>query len=330
MPPAKLFIASSSEGVDVAEAMHRLLVSTPALKHVEVAPWFRQFDLSKTNIESLEKACAEADFALFVLTADDVTTSRKKKGPSPRDNVVFELGLFMGSIGRDRCFIVAQAKTDLKVATDLAGVGIATFERSKEAKLDSALDRAAVQVAQGVADQPSRFKVSREVVASQESARAFAMRIEGSWWERMLLDDGNTLSFFNIEQDVVPNSVRLDGKSYGKSGAQAAKWDSLLARVDPGAKKIIYHWEGRHLAQSRTNVPFHGFGEMQFDVPSSPAGPITNGGGRFWNVDEFHPERTIVKPIQLRRVADPKAISTMTRGSEKAKQALVRKTLDEW
>jgi predicted nucleotide-binding protein len=46
------------------------------------------------------------DFAILVLTPDDLTQSRGKQQPSPRDNVVFELGLFIGALGRDRVFMV--------------------------------------------------------------------------------------------------------------------------------------------------------------------------------------------------------------------------------
>lgn len=64
----------------------------------------------------------DADFAALVFTADDLTVSRGKAANSPRDNVVFELGLLMGSLGRDRVFIVKPKKVDIKVPSDLLGV----------------------------------------------------------------------------------------------------------------------------------------------------------------------------------------------------------------
>lgn len=57
---------------------------------------------------------------------------------------------------------------------------------------------------------------------------------------------------------------------------------------------------------------------------------VTGGHGRFWKVDERHLEKTIITPIQLRRITDKIAISTMTSGSEKDVRMLVLRTLVDW
>ena len=134
-----VFIASSSEGVEVAKAVRALLLQELRDK-AKVTPWTREFDLSATYIESLEKASQQADFAVLVVTPDDITTSRDKKKSAPRDNVVFELGLFMGCLGRERCFIVNEERSDLKLPTDLLGVHLATFRRLVGGELKDALD----------------------------------------------------------------------------------------------------------------------------------------------------------------------------------------------
>lgn len=68
------------------------------------------------------------DFAILLLTADDTTASRGRRKASPRDNVVFELGLFMGSLGRDRTFVVSPKGVDLKLPTDLLGLTNVMYE----------------------------------------------------------------------------------------------------------------------------------------------------------------------------------------------------------
>ena len=58
---------------------------------------------------------------MLVLTPYDVVEPRGERSDSPRDNVLFELGLFMGRLGRFRTFIVADRTTRLKLPSDLAG-----------------------------------------------------------------------------------------------------------------------------------------------------------------------------------------------------------------
>ena len=85
-----------------------------------------------TAIEDLVAQAGTSDFAIIVLTGDDVTKSRGRAMSSPRDNVIFELGLFMGSLSRERTFIVAQKDVDLKLPTDLLGVTTLRFSRGTQ------------------------------------------------------------------------------------------------------------------------------------------------------------------------------------------------------
>lgn len=48
----------------------------------------------------------ESDFALAIAQPDDVVRSRKKMQPTLRDNVLFELGLFMGKLTRHRAILI--------------------------------------------------------------------------------------------------------------------------------------------------------------------------------------------------------------------------------
>ena len=175
-----------------------------------------------------------------------------------------------------------------------------------------------------------RYKVSRGAVGAQAAIRRFCESIEGAWWERITTQDASALSFFRIEIDDVLNSVSLTGRSYDKEGLHAANWRSVIARVDQDENKLLYHWTGWHPRPDLANVPFHGFGEMEFDKPLKPGDIVDRGEGKFWNVDEAHPENTVVKPVQLRRVQGESAISTMTSGNEKAVRSLIKRTVLEW
>jgi CRP/FNR family transcriptional regulator, cyclic AMP receptor protein len=114
-----LFIGSSTEGQAIANDVYTRL----RYKRVVPKPWSEGvFQASRTSIESLVTAAHEADFAALILTADDMTVSRGKKKASPRDNVIFELGLFMGAIGRERVFILKPNGVDVRIPSDLLGV----------------------------------------------------------------------------------------------------------------------------------------------------------------------------------------------------------------
>lgn len=114
-----LFIGSSLEGQEIASDLYERF----RIKRVVPKAWTDGvFQASATSIESLIAATNESDFAVLVLTADDVTISRKKAKQAPRDNVVFELGLFMGALGRNRVFILKPKGLDVRIPSDLLGV----------------------------------------------------------------------------------------------------------------------------------------------------------------------------------------------------------------
>jgi len=121
-----VFIGSSRESLKEATHIEQAL----SRHRVTCKLWTQDvFQLSRTAIEDLVEASGECDFAVLFLTPDDLTVSRRRKRVSPRDNVVFELGLFMGAIGRNRAYIVIPKGADIKLPTDLLGVTHASYER---------------------------------------------------------------------------------------------------------------------------------------------------------------------------------------------------------
>jgi CRP/FNR family cyclic AMP-dependent transcriptional regulator len=115
----ELFIGSSSEGLPVAKE----ICSGLSNSSMKIFLWSEKiFQASQTFIESLMQAVQRSDFAILVLTADDSVDIRTRLQQSPRDNCVFELGLFMGALGRDRTFIVRSKGDDIRIPSDLLGV----------------------------------------------------------------------------------------------------------------------------------------------------------------------------------------------------------------
>lgn len=118
-PVPELFIGSSKEGLCLAKKFQRAIEK--AVPGIKVLIWDKGvFGLSKNNLDSLVMEAKKCDFAIMVMTADDSVKSRGSTCKAPRDNVVFELGLFMGTIGSDRTFLIRPP--DLKLPTDLDGI----------------------------------------------------------------------------------------------------------------------------------------------------------------------------------------------------------------
>lgn len=119
-----LFLGSSVEGLPVAKQVQLGLKHTP----LTVQLWTSGvFGPGGVAIDSLISAVDRSDFAAFVFGPDDKVTSRAAEYLAPRDNVVFELGLFMGRLNRDRCFLVREHSTDIKVPSDLLGITPITY-----------------------------------------------------------------------------------------------------------------------------------------------------------------------------------------------------------
>lgn len=125
----RLFIGSSSENLDLAYAAQEELE-----RDAEVTVWNQGgFELSKSAMENLMDTLDEVDFGLFVLAPDDVTEIRDQRKPVVRDNVIFELGLFIGRLGRERSYmVVPQGVGDLHLPTDLLGITPASYDADRQ------------------------------------------------------------------------------------------------------------------------------------------------------------------------------------------------------
>jgi CRP/FNR family cyclic AMP-dependent transcriptional regulator len=120
---SRLFIISSVEALDVAREI------ASGLQHDVLATVWTEgvFWASGYALEALENAVAQSDFAVAVAQFEDVVQSRGKTHQALRDNVVFELGMFMGQLGRRRTFLVHPKLHDLQLPSDLHGITPASY-----------------------------------------------------------------------------------------------------------------------------------------------------------------------------------------------------------
>lgn len=124
-----MFLACASESLTVAKSIQAYFKG----KEVVVEVWTDNiFKPSKGTMESLEEKLFSVDFSVAIFSADDKIESRGKEKLAPRDNTVFELGLFAGAIGRERSFFAVPKGVDIKIPSDLAGITSLRFGLPKE------------------------------------------------------------------------------------------------------------------------------------------------------------------------------------------------------
>ncbi len=131
-----LFLGCATESLEIAREIQLGLMHD----NIIVVLWTDGvFGPSSATMEQLEKAVREADFAAFVFSADDAVVSRNTEFFAPRDNTIFELGLFMGKLDRCRTFIIKEQNSDVKIPTDLLGITPLTYIYKDGADLTNAI-----------------------------------------------------------------------------------------------------------------------------------------------------------------------------------------------
>lgn len=139
----KAFIGSSTEALGIAYALQENLEAD-----AEITVWSQGiFEPSNYPLESLLAALDSCDLGIFVFSPDDMAKIRGAEAPVVRDNVLFELGLFVGRLGRHRSIFLTPKGTDLHIPSDLLGViGISFVIHGNETNLNAALGPAANRI----------------------------------------------------------------------------------------------------------------------------------------------------------------------------------------
>jgi hypothetical protein len=157
-----MFIGSSLEGLQIAKAIQANLD-----QDCETTVWSQGvFGLGEGTLETLVDRLDDFDFASLILTPDDLIKSRKGSSPTPRDNVLFELGLFIARLGRKRTFIVYDRSTPLRLPSDLAGVTSATFQPHASQNWQAALGAACTQIESAVKALGTRSRIEDPITLS--------------------------------------------------------------------------------------------------------------------------------------------------------------------
>src|SRR5687767_12512580 len=109
MAIGSVFVGSSKEGLPIAEAIVPILSL-----NFKVNLWTHGvFHAGNYFLEDLAAAVRGNDLALFIGSPDDWVTKRGKRSQTLRDNIIFELGMFIGALGRQRSFLFVPASIPL-------------------------------------------------------------------------------------------------------------------------------------------------------------------------------------------------------------------------
>jgi len=119
MDKSRIFIASSGRTRTLAEKLGDELQT----EFCDAMLWdeAQRRQLGATVIESLERTVVEYDFAVIILASDDVMAQGADDRLRARDNCVFEAGLFIKALGRERCYLVNSVEQN-QLPHDLTGI----------------------------------------------------------------------------------------------------------------------------------------------------------------------------------------------------------------
>lgn len=172
MRKAKLFIGSSVEGLRVAQELQAALEYD-----CESSVWNQTFTPGSYTLEALQRQLMQSDFGVFVFSPDDVTIMRQVERSSVRDNVILELGLFIGRLGRERAFfLVPRDNRDLHIPTDLLGITPLTYD-PQHSNSSAGIASAALKVRKAIEN--AGFKKTATLITSDSKFQQFIQNHEG-------------------------------------------------------------------------------------------------------------------------------------------------------
>jgi hypothetical protein len=135
----KLFIGSSKEELGLAQVAKSILD-----KDFDVTIWNEKvwdtsvFKINQNFLSDLLKASLQFDYGILLGTNDDKVFFRGKEVMQPRDNVLFELGLFTGRLGTAKCAFLIDK--EVKLLSDFNGLTLAYFDKTQIDTFTSAVN----------------------------------------------------------------------------------------------------------------------------------------------------------------------------------------------
>jgi hypothetical protein len=303
MDKPRIFLGSSGKQAKLLQALTRGLEDV-----AQVVPWTTSFHPGTTTLERLLELTHEVDFAAFVFAQDDWTSNSPPASPepgagqaSPRDNVVFEAGLFGGALGMRRTFILHASGS--KLPSDLLGF---TCVRYGE-----------VTTAAAMRD------VNQKLRNAIENEGRVA-RIEGLWWQFSLTErterEPSAVSLLKISRDR-DGALELAGRAWQEDGRLSSRYTAEAVKEKKEPPGLFYYWKGER--PLHPNAPqLDGTGEIRLESAERATGYFTTHA-------DTHPKvNARTAGVYLR--ADPEDLSILDGRDDRKRAELIAKCLTHW
>jgi Predicted nucleotide-binding protein containing TIR-like domain len=302
MDKPRIFLGSSGKQAKLLQALTRGLED---VAHVE--PWTTSFNPGTTTLERLLELAREVDFAAFVFAQDDwTTTSPAASDPSgsgqasPRDNVVFEAGLFGAALGMRRTFILHASGA--KLPSDLLGLTCVRYEETTAAEI----------------------KVVNEKLRKAIENEGHAARIEGLWWQFSLTErsqhEPSAVSLLRISRNR-DGALELAGRSWQQDGKLSARYWSEAVKERKGPSGIFYYWNGERPLDP--NAPqLDGTGEISTESADRAAG--------YWITRADTRQRVNARTSGVYLRANPEDLTTLDGSDSRQRAKLIADRLKHW
>jgi hypothetical protein len=303
MDKPRIFLGSSGKQEKLIQALTRGLADV-----AHVVPWTTSFNPGTTTLERLLELTHEVDFAAFVFAQDDWTTNSPQASPqpgsgqaSPRDNVVFEAGLFGGALGMRRTFILHASGS--KLPSDLLGLTCVRY---------------------GEATTPAEIRIINQKLRKAIENEGRVARIEGLWWQFALTErtarEPSVLSLMRFSRDR-DGALELAGRSWQEDGRLSARYWSEAVKEKKESSSIFWYWKGeRPLDPDAPQLD--GTGEIRMESAE-------RGSGYFTTHADTHPG-VKVRTAGVYWRADPEDMIIMDGRDEQKRAELIAERLRHW
>ena len=299
----RIFLGSSGKQEKLLKALTRGLET---VAHVE--PWTTSFNPGTTTLQRLIDLTHEVDFAAFVFASDDWTSESdpavdpgEHGQSSPRDNVVFEAGLFGSALGLRRTFILHA--NGAKLPSDLLGLTSVRYDPATTA---------------------AEMRGVNEKLRNAIESEGRLSRIEGAWWQFSLTErtaeEPSAVSLVRISRDR-NGSMEVSGRGWQEDGTVSVRYwsEATKERSDPAG--VFYYWNGERPRDPNASQ-LYGTGEILIETTDRAAG--------YWTTrSETSPELNARTSGDYVR-ADPEDVNILDGGDDGERAKLIAARLKRW